>query len=281
MAPKVKPSKARSYQKVDSRKNKRRAALLTEDIVRARLRNRRREGKSNGRVTSAAITSSVPPENSDPAASSVSVSTLCVSSSATPPSGRAESVAVPSVSGVRIKSIIIVKPPRAQEKSVSRSSERQAQAFVALTSMPPRVSALRLALARLDPGMSEPAKPMSLEEAPEEEHYVSELAVAYTPTPRTVLAVRDWEIAARQRALLRPPNEMEDIFATCQPISDAAYKAWRADPFPSTPATVGCCPDVTIFIRFTEVNLYFVCFIAVTLNLTPTYCVGYVCPLWL
>ncbi|CAB0043214.1 unnamed protein product [Trichogramma brassicae] len=158
---------------MDARKNKRRAALLTEDIVRARLRNRRREGKNDGRVTSAAITSSVPPKNSDPAAASVSVSTMCLSSSATPQSGRAESVSVPSVpsvSGLRIKSIIIVKPPRAPEKGVSHSSAKQAQVHATLTSMPPRASALRLVPARHDPGTSELARPMSLEEAPEGEY---------------------------------------------------------------------------------------------------------------
>ncbi|CAB0044206.1 unnamed protein product [Trichogramma brassicae] len=51
--------------------------FLPRTIVRARLRNRRREGKNDGRVTSAAITSSVSTKNSDPAAASVSVSTMC------------------------------------------------------------------------------------------------------------------------------------------------------------------------------------------------------------
>ncbi|CAB0030525.1 unnamed protein product [Trichogramma brassicae] len=105
-----------------------------------------------------------------PAAASVSVSTMCLSSSATPQSGRAESVSVPSVpsvSGLRIKSIIIVKPPRAPEKGVSHSSAKQAQVHATLTSMPPRASALRLVPARHDPGTSELARPMSLEEAPE------------------------------------------------------------------------------------------------------------------
>uniref|UniRef100_A0ABD2XR75 Uncharacterized protein n=1 Tax=Trichogramma kaykai TaxID=54128 RepID=A0ABD2XR75_9HYME len=161
MAPNVRPSKARWYMKMDSKKNERRAAPLTSDIVRERLRNRLRKGKRNGRVTPTAIASSVPPESSDPAVSSVSVS---VSLSAAPPSGRDESVSVPSVSGLRIKSIIIMKPPRTQEKSVSRSSARHVQVSAALTSMPPRGASLRLSSARRDQGMSEPARPMNLEE---------------------------------------------------------------------------------------------------------------------
>ncbi|KAL7304683.1 hypothetical protein TKK_0002926 [Trichogramma kaykai] len=232
MAPNVRPSKARWYMKMDSKKNERRAAPLTSDIVRERLRNRLRKGKRNGRVTPTAIASSVPPESSDPAVSSVSVS---VSLSAAPPSGRDESVSVPSVSGLRIKSIIIMKPPRTQEKSVSRSSARHVQVSAALTSMPPRGASLRLSSARRDQGMSEPARPMNLEEVLEEEYCVAEPAVAYIPTPRDMLAVRARKIAAQQRALLRPPDEMEDIFATGQPISDAAYKAWRADPFQRRP----------------------------------------------
>ncbi|CAB0041979.1 unnamed protein product [Trichogramma brassicae] len=156
---------------------------------------------------SAAITSSVPPKNSDPAATSVSVSTMCVSSSATPQSGRAESVSVPSVpsvSGLRIKSIIIVKPPRAPEKGVSHSSARQAQAHATLTSIPPRASALRLVPARHDPDTSELARPMSLEEAPEEEYCVSEPAVVAS-APAVARAIGKPRFRVYRRARLTMP----------------------------------------------------------------------------
>ncbi|CAB0037518.1 unnamed protein product [Trichogramma brassicae] len=54
-------------------------------------------------------------------------------------------------------------------------------------------------------------------------------AVTYTPTPKAELAQRRRDKAAKARALLRPPDAIEDIFASGQPVSDAEYNAWKAN----------------------------------------------------
>ncbi|CAB0045152.1 unnamed protein product [Trichogramma brassicae] len=51
--------------------------------------------------------------------------------------------------------------------------------------------------------------------------------VTYTPTPKAELARRRREEAAKARALLRPPDEIEDIFADGRPVSDAEYSEWK------------------------------------------------------
>ncbi|CAB0032776.1 unnamed protein product [Trichogramma brassicae] len=51
--------------------------------------------------------------------------------------------------------------------------------------------------------------------------------VTYTPTPKAELARRRREEAAKARALLRPPEEVEDIFASGRPVSEAEYSAWK------------------------------------------------------
>ncbi|CAB0037990.1 unnamed protein product [Trichogramma brassicae] len=52
-------------------------------------------------------------------------------------------------------------------------------------------------------------------------------AVTYTPTPKAELARHRRDEATKVRALLHPPDEIEDIFAFGRPVSDAEYHAWK------------------------------------------------------
>ncbi|CAB0030086.1 unnamed protein product [Trichogramma brassicae] len=86
---------------------------------------------------------------------------------------------------------------------------------------------------------SELARPMSLEEAPEEEYCVSEPAVIYTPTLEPCWLSAPG-ILLRDNALCsRPPDEIEDIFCCRPTYLRRRLQGLEGRPMPSTSATIG------------------------------------------
>ncbi|KAL7296991.1 hypothetical protein TKK_0009426 [Trichogramma kaykai] len=87
-------------------------------------------------------------------------------------------------------------------------------------------------IARRVPNKAAPGPGVDPRGSPKPRQYrTAEPAVTYIPTPKAELARRRKEAAAQARALLRPVEEPEDIFAEGGPISDADYEAWKARPY--------------------------------------------------